>query len=275
LFSRPSLLTLLGGVAPAAQVKSEAALAPSLSATPAKTTARPAYVAEVEETFTKLRVRNRVPSRKDVDQMMAGKRWIDLDKLDSAAIVHARSVASDWVTGGMVNSVGSHETEGKRFKMFDIVSARGDGRVKVMLAGKAFDRYKADVAPKAVVFLRNAAPLPPNERFPGITLKVAELDSFLFIGSAMDMQPCSSITKAGKPCSNWVDARRTTVCNYHAATELKKISHKRSNIGGSRFAGPVGGQDRRHFPAGGTALLSPSFLFFLSFFFFFLSSFFF
>lgn len=257
--AKPStLLSLLGparGALPPGGVAEDGG-----SGEPAPKKARPAG-SELEDPYTGLRIRDRGPSRKEVDEVMKGMEFIPVGDINPGRVVRANARGKMWVTGGALCSVGNKsENGGRRFAMIELTSLSDHGRVRALLTGPAFEAFHA-LPVKTVILVKAPSVLPPRDSFKAtteeVTFKFDDKHSILVLGEAMDMMLCQSTTKAGQPCRNWVDARRSKHCNFHAAKELKNMGQTRPALGIGKFTSPLapGGARRAGEGAGSSSHL--------------------
>lgn len=62
-------------------------------------------------------------------------------------------------------------------------------------------------------------------------LKITDsVDVVLEVGLAHDLGTCAAITSKGHQCTNWVDARRNTYCEFHAELGLKRARAQRQEV---------------------------------------------
>ncbi len=231
-----------------------------MSAEPAAKRARvEEAVSELEDPYTRMRIRDRVPSKREVDEVMRELEFIPVGALTAQRVVQANARGKRWVTGGAICSVGDRrENGGKRFAMIEITSLRDHGRVRALLTGPAFEAFHA-LPVKTVILVKSPSVLPPRDSFKSttdeVTFKFDDRHSILVLGEAMDMVLCKSLTKAGHPCRNWVDARGSQHCNFHAAKELKDSGQGRPGLGVGKFVAPMAAGGVRRAGEGSSHLL--------------------
>ncbi|GAA5903976.1 hypothetical protein JCM5296_002471 [Sporobolomyces johnsonii] len=81
-------------------------------------------------------------------------------------------------------------------------------------SGGAYERFWKE-SPGAVVAIVNPSFLPYTQG-KSHTLKPISADSMVVLGRAEHLTFCDALRKKdGKPCNNWVDARKSTKCDFH------------------------------------------------------------
>ena len=100
--------------------------------------------------------------------------------------------------------------------------------------------------PGTVVALLNPSIMPPppgktdTGRF-SLTLDSSD-DTVLEIGRSRDLSWCSSVRKDGKPCGSWVDARHTSVCEFHVDRVVERTRSGRMEVAGMSAPFAPGGR---------------------------------
>ena len=88
--------------------------------------------------------------------------------------------------------------------------------------------------PGTVVALLNPSimPPPPHKRDTGqfsLTLNSSD-DTILEIGTSRDLGWCTAVRKDGKHCTDWIDKRHTSVCEFHVDRAVEKTRSGRMEI---------------------------------------------
>lgn len=128
--------------------------------------------------------------------------------------------------------------------------------VDLYLFGTALPRYHR-LTPGIVVAILNPGIMPPK---PGkedtgvfsLSLSGGD-DTVLEIGTSRDLGFCKTLKKDGKECGSWVDASKTSICEWHLNAELAKAQSSRMgvNTGSNGFgANGLGGGGRNYFANG-------------------------
>lgn len=83
-----------------------------------------------------------------------------------------------------------------------------------------------------VVAVLNPEIMPPRVRDTSkFSLKLASSDdTVLEVGTARDLDFCHAVRKDGKDCGQWIDSRKTEVCDFHIELELDKARRGRMEI---------------------------------------------
>ncbi|ODV88907.1 hypothetical protein CANCADRAFT_130663 [Tortispora caseinolytica NRRL Y-17796] len=151
----------------------------------------------------------------------------------------------DWYLIGIVaNKSNVRETRSysenrppSKFITLTITDLRTD--IAVNLFDKAFEaNWK--VRQGSVVLILNPKVIPMNNKF---ILSVAnDAMDLIEIAHSSDIATCTVINKDGHSCSNWVDVRKSTKCEYHANQSLVATSSRRQEINARAGVSSVGPQ---------------------------------
>ncbi len=76
-----------------------------------------------------------------------------------------------------------------------------------------------------------------GERHDDLSFSIQKPGQLMIIGHSKDFGKCQSVRKDGQPCGNVVNLSDCPYCQYHMASEFKKLSSKRPNLNN---LGPTG-----------------------------------
>lgn len=97
-----------------------------------------------------------------------------------------------------------------------------------------------------LVAILNPDIMPPRNRDTGkFSLKLTSSDdTVLEIGTARDLDFCHAKRKDGKDCGQWIDGRKTEVCEFHVQLQVEKSKRGRMEINtmAGMGRGPAGGK---------------------------------
>lgn len=168
------------------------------------------------------------------------------------AVVAKKSKVMDRPSGG--NNGGS-----QKFVMLTLTDL-GAFEVSLSVQGPAFDKYWK-VSPGAVIAVLNPGIYQTrkkifdpsgqsntdvdgtNEGGPktfGLYVTDASFTTILEIGHSRDLGKCAATTAKGHPCSNWVNARKATYCDFHAEARVRKARSGRMEMNSVAQGQPVG-----------------------------------
>jgi minichromosome maintenance protein 10 len=116
--------------------------------------------------------------------------------------------------------------------------------IDVFLFDTGFERFWK-LIPGTVVGLLNPGIMPPRNKDKGdFSLKLTSCDdTVLEIGRSRDLGFCKAKKKDGSECGDWIDKRKTTVCEFHIALQVEKTKRGRMEING--MAGLYGASGSR------------------------------
>lgn len=100
------------------------------------------------------------------------------------------------------------------------------------LFGSAFERFWK-LTPGTLLAILNPGVMPPkgNKNNGMFSLKLGSSeDCVLEIGIARDLGYCSSVKKDGTVCGEWVDKRKTTICEFHLNLEIDRNRRGRMEV---------------------------------------------
>jgi minichromosome maintenance protein 10 len=95
--------------------------------------------------------------------------------------------------------------------------------IDLFLFDTGFDQFWK-LTEGTVIAVLNPGIMPPRVRESGaFSLKVTSCeDTIIEIGTAQDMGFCNSIKADGKQCTQWIDNRKTEVCEFHLSLQIDK-----------------------------------------------------
>lgn len=105
--------------------------------------------------------------------------------------------------------------QGKKFMVLHLCDLKWE--VDLFLFGSGFDRFWK-LTPGTLLAILNPAVMPPktNQHNGRFSLKLGSCeDRIMEIGVARDLGFCSAVKKDGRECGQWIDKRRTEVCEFH------------------------------------------------------------
>ncbi|KAK5169921.1 uncharacterized protein LTR77_005899 [Saxophila tyrrhenica] len=138
----------------------------------------------------------------------------------------------------------SHKTSDKNKPQDDAQAPRNkfmvlhlcDGakwEVDCFLFGSAFDAFWK-LTPGTLLAILNPHIMPPkgnNKHTGAFSLKLGSSeDSVLEIGVARDLGYCESVKKDGTLCGEWVDKRKTGICEFHLNLEIERNRRGRMEV---------------------------------------------
>ncbi|KAF2398259.1 hypothetical protein EJ06DRAFT_583548 [Trichodelitschia bisporula] len=106
--------------------------------------------------------------------------------------------------------------------------------IDLFLFDTGFTRFYK-LQPGTLIAVLNPGIMPPRDRDTGaFSLKLASCeDTVLEIGTARDLGHCTALKKDSQPCGAWIDARKTTVCEYHIGLQVDKARKGRQALNNS------------------------------------------
>lgn len=113
-------------------------------------------------------------------------------------------------------------SSGKRYAIWKLTDL-DQASVSLFLFGKAYDEWRGDARPGAMLAL-----LSPRVRADGgeFSLSVDSPDQILLLGTAAEFGFCGAKTKSGDPCRVPVNTSKCPFCSYHVAGEYNKVAPK-------------------------------------------------
>ena len=88
------------------------------------------------------------------------------------------------------------------------------------------------LTPGTVIAVLNPGIMPPKDRATGaFSLKLSSSeDTVLEIGTSKDLGFCNAVKSNGMECLQWIDGRKTEVCEYHIALKVDKARKGRMQL---------------------------------------------
>ena len=117
--------------------------------------------------------------------------------------------------------------------------------IDVFLFDTGFEHFWK-LVPGTVVGLLNPGIMPPRNKDKGdFSLKLTSSDdTVLEIGKSRDLGFCKAKKKDGKECGDWIDKRKTTICEFHIALQVEKTKRGRMEVNGmAGFHGTSGSRE--------------------------------
>ncbi|QDS75336.1 hypothetical protein FKW77_002019 [Venturia effusa] len=148
-----------------------------------------------------------------------------------------------------INSAGEDSGTKPKFMVLRLTDLKWE--IDLFLFDTGFDQFWK-LTEGTVIAILNPGIMPPRVRESGaFSLKITSCeDTVIEIGTAQDMSFCSSIKADGKQCTQWIDNRRTEICEYHLSVQIDKARKGRmqfntmTGFGGRGNA--AGGRGRGH-----------------------------
>eukprot|EP00741_Cyanophora_paradoxa_P004986 tig00000842_g4833.t1 len=190
--------------------------------------AKPAVQDHVEH-HSGIKVKNRVLSSLQMDQVMQGRRLVPLRSVRSAG------TGGDWVVIGVVGEKGDarESSNGKNFVIWKLYDLSGTA-VSVFLFGRAYTEHWKETEGSLVAIL-NPKIMESRERS-GVALSVYEGSQIARIGFSAQFGKCRGVRKDGHPCKAVVNRDQGDFCEYHVAGEFRRLHTSRMELNGVRPA---------------------------------------
>ncbi len=129
-----------------------------------------------------------------------------------------------WATLVAVGEASSprETTSGKHYTIWKLTDL-DQTSVSLFLFGKAYDEWRRDARPGALIAL-----ITPRVRAEGgeFSLSVDSADQIMLLGTAAEFGFCEAKTKGGAPCRVPVNVSRCPFCSYHVTGEYNKVAPK-------------------------------------------------
>jgi minichromosome maintenance protein 10 len=155
-------------------------------------------------------------------------------------IVGSKSKARDQKNNPKsINSAGSDEHAKPKFMAVRLTDLKWE--IDLFLFDTGFDKWWK-LTEGTVIAILNPGIMPPRNRDTGaFSLKVTSCeDTVLEIGTARDLAFCRSIKADGQQCTQWIDKRKTEVCEFHIALQVDKARKGRMELNTTAGMGGVG-----------------------------------
>ncbi|XP_052779218.1 protein MCM10 homolog isoform X1 [Mya arenaria] len=194
----------------------------------------------VTDPFCGIRIVNPRISMAEFKRKMDGRNMMKISRLLSNP-GNADLQKDNWVTMGVV----VHKTEprqsaaGKTFciwKLSDLQSC--EKTVTFFLFGNVYkDHWKNDLG--IVVGLLNPSVMDKAEKIQSeVAITIKHPQQLLIMGFSKDLGRCRATTKAGSPCSSFINKMQGEYCTYHVQSMYKKSSAKRQELQASTGVTP-------------------------------------
>lgn len=205
------------------------------------------------ESYSSLHLSKRITPHTLLARTFAGKEILgipDLFRVVKGPDFSLPAIESDIVLMGIIASKSEAKAhvnnKASKYMVITLTDLKWD--ISLYLFNSGFEKYwKLTVG--TVIAILNTSIMPPTQAATNkfsLTVNSSE-DTILEIGKARDLGFCKSIKKDGKTCDNWVDARHTEYCEFHAAMALEKTRAARMEVNtGSSFG--RGAKKRRFEP---------------------------
>ncbi|KAI8920112.1 hypothetical protein DFJ77DRAFT_507444 [Powellomyces hirtus] len=188
------------------------------------------------ESYSGLRLSNRIISVAEMHERMQGRRMVPLHKI--AQEMRADDIDGDWVTVGVLFDKSAPRVSAKGTQYCTLrLTDLNKNVINAFLFESCFTKHSEN-AVGSVVAILNPKILMPNERGKSIALNISSADKWMKIGDSQDVAFCKGVLSEGIKCTRVLDGRRNTHCDLHAEYLFKKARLKRSEFisGNSVFA---------------------------------------
>jgi minichromosome maintenance protein 10 len=146
-------------------------------------------------------------------------------------IIASKSTPLDHRTSNpkSIDSAGREENARPKFMVIRLTDLKWE--LDLFLFDTGFDAFWK-LTPGTVVAILNPGIMPPKDRATGaFSLKLSSSeDTVLEIGTSKDLGFCNAIKSNGKECLQWIDGRKTQVCEYHIALKVDKARKGRMQL---------------------------------------------
>jgi minichromosome maintenance protein 10 len=128
-----------------------------------------------------------------------------------------------------INTAGSDEYNRPKFMALRLTDLKWE--VDMYLFDTGFEKWWK-LTEGTVIAVLNPGIMPPRNKDSGaFSLKVTSCeDTILEIGTAKDLGFCKSIKSDGHQCTQWIDKRKTEVCEFHIALQVDKARKGRMEL---------------------------------------------
>jgi minichromosome maintenance protein 10 len=234
-----------------ANATQEPALRQSTNVSTSQSVTQDAGTNAAYDPFTKIHLSKRHIVHTEVAREMAGKEIYTLPRLlkeVKSPDYEAPDCESDYVVFAVLTSKSDPFDIARTHKQTD---SRPDDHVDaprnkfmvlhltdlkwemdLFLFGTAFNQFWK-LTPGTLLAILNPAIMPPrgNQHSGRFSLKLGSSDDAVMeIGVARDLGYCSSMKKNGQQCGDWIDKRRTTVCEFHINLQVAKTRKDRMEV---------------------------------------------
>jgi minichromosome maintenance protein 10 len=128
-----------------------------------------------------------------------------------------------------INTAGSDDYNRPKFMAIRLTDLKWE--VDLFLFDTGFEKWWK-LTEGTVIAILNPGIMPPRNRDSGaFSLKVTSSeDTILEIGTARDLTFCKSVKADGQQCTQWIDKRKTEVCEFHIALQVDKARKGRMEL---------------------------------------------
>ncbi|XP_069141681.1 protein MCM10 homolog [Argopecten irradians] len=199
-----------------------------------KGTSKENDVPSVTDPFSGIRIINPKVSSIDMKYKMADRNLVKVSRI--ASQVGTSKLQGNWVTIAVVVSKTDTRTSaaGKTYciwKLSDLEDC--DKTVSFFLFGEVYKQHWKN-SMGTVVGVLNPSIMDKAEKVQkDVAFTVNHPQQLLVMGLSKDLGRCTGISKAGKPCTNFVNKQQGDRCTYHVQSAYKKTSAQRSELQGS------------------------------------------
>ncbi|KAL3851925.1 hypothetical protein ACJMK2_015620 [Sinanodonta woodiana] len=200
----------------------------------------------VTDPHSGIRIINPRVSMFELKEKMYGRKIIKISNLSSR--MNSTDMQGNWVTIGVVvhKSEPRQSSSGKTFCIWKLSDLQDCDKVLTFfLFGTVYkEHWKNDVS--TVVGLLNATPMDKAEKIQtDVAFTISHPHQLLVLGCAKDLGKCTFRTKAGQPCSKFINKQQGDFCSFHVQTAYRKTCAKRSELQGCTGVTPKAFQQQK------------------------------
>jgi minichromosome maintenance protein 10 len=128
-----------------------------------------------------------------------------------------------------INTAGNDDYSRPKFMAIRMTDLKWE--VDLFLFDTGFEQWWK-MTEGTVIAILNPGIMPPRNKDSGaFSLKVTSSeDTILEIGTSRDLGFCKSIKADGHQCTQWIDKRKTEVCEYHISIQIEKARKGRMEV---------------------------------------------
>ncbi|KAK3612028.1 hypothetical protein CHS0354_021704 [Potamilus streckersoni] len=200
----------------------------------------------VTDPHSGIRIINPRVSMFELKEKMYGRKMIKISNL--ACKMNSADMQGNWVTIGVVvhKSEPRQSSSGKTFCIWKLSDLQDcDKVITFFLFGNVYkEHWKNDIS--SVVGLLNATPMDKAEKIQAdVAFTINHPHQLLVLGCAKDLGKCTFRTKAGHPCSKFINKQQGDFCSFHVQAAYRKSCAKRSELQGSTGVTPKAFQQQK------------------------------
>ena len=188
--------------------------------------------------YSGLKIKDRRVHETLLDEYFKSPRSVH--RLSELKVRMARNLLQgDWVTIGVLASKSQPKTtkSGGRFMVWYLSNLQGSSAA-LFLFGEAYQQHWKESEGVVIAVLNPKTDCPDNgDKHDDLSFSIAKPGQLMVMGTSKDFGKCQSVRKDGQPCGNVVNLSECPYCQYHMASEFKKLSSKRPNLNN---LGPTG-----------------------------------